>query len=108
MEAGTRKMSDDLVMRSVYLLLKDDAVLRQLATLFDVTRSDLIRSAVHIKLTEWLQAPETLQRDWELTHERYTHEPPCSGSAGCRTRPANWVHLGGSRLNRYWPRRTPR
>lgn len=46
----------ELVMRSVYLDPMEDSQLRQLAFELDVTKSDLIRSAVGIKLREWLQS----------------------------------------------------
>jgi hypothetical protein len=47
-------MSEDLVMRSVYLRPIEDAQLRQLAVDLNVTKSDLVRAAVGIKLKEWL------------------------------------------------------
>ena len=47
-------MSEDLVMRSLYLRPSEDAKLRQLALDLNVTKSDLIRAAVGLKLKEWL------------------------------------------------------
>jgi len=47
---------NDLVMRSVYLRPTVDSELRQLAHELKVTKSDLIRSAVGIKLKEWLDS----------------------------------------------------
>ena len=47
-------MSEDLVMRSIYLRPIEDAQLRQLAVDLNVTKSDLVRAAVGIKLKEWL------------------------------------------------------
>jgi hypothetical protein len=56
-------MPDDLVMRTIFLPPDDDALLRQLAAKLTVTRSDLIRSAVRIKVAEWSESPEALRRD---------------------------------------------
>jgi len=47
-------MAEDMVMRSVYVRPGEDADLRQLAHDFNVTKSDLIRSAIRLKLKEWL------------------------------------------------------
>lgn len=47
-------MDEELVMRSVYLKLMEDSQLRQLAHELKVSKSDLIRSAVSLKLREWL------------------------------------------------------
>jgi len=46
-------MADDLVMRSVYLPVREDNDLRQLAHELKVSKSDLIRSAIIVKLREW-------------------------------------------------------
>ena len=61
-------MPDDMVMRSVYLRQRDDAELRQLAFERNVSKNDLIRSAIRAKLTEWRQddAGDALNRDLEL------------------------------------------
>jgi hypothetical protein len=48
-------MVEDMVMRSVYLRPAQDAELRDLAHRLNVTKSDLIRSAISVKLFEWLQ-----------------------------------------------------
>jgi hypothetical protein len=48
------EMADDMVMRSIYVRPLEDAQLRQLAHNLNVTKSDLIRSAIRIKLSEWL------------------------------------------------------
>ncbi len=47
-------MSDEMVMRSVYLRPAEDSQLRQLAHDLNVTKSDLIRSAISVKLHDWL------------------------------------------------------
>lgn len=47
-------MADDMVMRSVYVRPLEDAQLRQLARTLDVSKSDLIRSAISLKLKDWL------------------------------------------------------
>ncbi len=47
-------MAEDMVMRSVYVRPREDAELRQLAHDYNVTKSDLIRSAIRLKLGEWL------------------------------------------------------
>ncbi|WP_237478602.1 hypothetical protein [Lichenibacterium dinghuense] len=52
-------MVDDMVMRSVYLRPAEDSELRQLAHELNVTKSDLIRSAIGIKLREWLASDDT-------------------------------------------------
>jgi hypothetical protein len=49
-------MYEDMVMRSVYLRPSEDSQLRQLAHELNVTKSDLIRSAISVKLQEWLEA----------------------------------------------------
>ncbi|MDR6827694.1 Arc/MetJ-type ribon-helix-helix transcriptional regulator [Bosea sp. BE271] len=53
---------EDMVMRSVYLRPSEDMKLRQLAHdlsmahSVNVTKSDLIRSAISMKLQEWLES----------------------------------------------------
>ena len=59
-------MADEMVMRSVYLRPRDDAELRQLAFREEVSKSDLIRSAIRAKLDEWWSDPEALRRDLGL------------------------------------------
>jgi hypothetical protein len=61
-------MPNEMVMRSVYLRPEEDAALRQLAFDIEVTKSDLIRSAISAKLDEWLQSNslELLLKDVEL------------------------------------------
>lgn len=49
-------MTEDMVMRSVYLRPLQDGQLRQLAHALNVTKSDLIRSAISVKLAEWLKS----------------------------------------------------
>lgn len=46
-------MADDLVMRSVYISAGVDAELRQLAHDLNITKSELIRTAISGKLKEW-------------------------------------------------------
>lgn len=60
-------MVDDFVMRSVYLRPSEDTQLRQLAHDLNVTKSDLIRSAISVKLREWLKSNsrELVSRDLE-------------------------------------------
>lgn len=65
-------MPEDMVMRSVYLRPSEDTELRQLAFEKNVSKNDLIRSAVGAKLLEW-RAPnngEVLDRDLELGGRR--------------------------------------
>jgi hypothetical protein len=52
-------MNNDMVMRSVYLRLNEDSKLRQLAHDLNVTKSDLIRSAINVKLRDWLESNST-------------------------------------------------
>jgi Arc/MetJ-type ribon-helix-helix transcriptional regulator len=56
---------DELVMRSVYLRPSEDSKLRQLAHELNVSKSDLIRSAISLKLRDWLESNsrETVQND---------------------------------------------
>lgn len=46
-------MAENLVMRSIYLPETVDAELRQLAHEHNVSKSDLVRAAVRLKLKEW-------------------------------------------------------
>lgn len=61
-------MTDEMVMRSVYLRPVEDAQLRQLAHELNVTKSDLIRSAIGAKLREWLlpDSADQIARDLQL------------------------------------------
>jgi hypothetical protein len=61
-------MSDDMVMRSVYLRPLQDTQLRNLAHELGTTKSDLIRSAISIKLLEWLRTndADSIRADIEL------------------------------------------
>ncbi len=61
-------MPNEMVMRSVYLRPEEDAALRQLAFEIEVTKSDLIRSAISAKLEQWLQSDSTelVLKDVEL------------------------------------------
>lgn len=56
---------DDLVLRSAYLRLSDDMQLRKLAHDHNVSKSDLIRAAIHVKLNDWRSAndPDAVLRD---------------------------------------------
>jgi Arc/MetJ-type ribon-helix-helix transcriptional regulator len=49
---------DEMVMRSVYLGPLEDSQLRQLAHELQVTKSDLIRTAIKAKLKQWLDAED--------------------------------------------------
>lgn len=61
-------MANEMVMRSVYLRPEEDAALRQLAFEIEVSKSDLIRSAISAKLEQWLQSNsmELVLKDVEL------------------------------------------
>ncbi|WP_294330339.1 CopG family transcriptional regulator [uncultured Sphingomonas sp.] len=60
-------MTDELVMRSVYLRPSDDARLRELAHRLNVTKSDLIRCAIGLKLADWLVADDaSILREVEM------------------------------------------
>lgn len=61
-------MSEEMVMRSVYLRPSEDGGLRRLAFDHHVTKSDLIRSAISAKLKEWMNDPtqKAILRDLEL------------------------------------------
>lgn len=58
-------MEDEMVMRSIYLRLSDDGRLRQIAHEMHLTKSDLIRTAVALKLAEWEGAggQDAIRRD---------------------------------------------
>lgn len=51
-------MVNEMVLRSVYLRPFEDSQLRQLAHELNVTKSDLIRSAISVKLRDWLDAKD--------------------------------------------------
>ena len=55
-------MVNELIMRSVYLTHKEDAALRQLALRLNVTKSDLIRTAVCAKIDEWFDLPDQTRK----------------------------------------------
>lgn len=61
-------MANEMVMRSIYLRPEEDAALRQLAFEIEVTKSDLIRSAISAKLEQWLESDSTelVLKDVEL------------------------------------------
>lgn len=67
-QLGDKHMPDGMVMRSVYLRPQEDTKLRQLAHEKNVSKNDLIRSAVAAKLREWEQAnsDERLNEDLAL------------------------------------------
>jgi hypothetical protein len=48
---------ENKVMRSVYLDVSEDADLRQLAFTLNITKSDLIRSAIRSRLVQWRTMP---------------------------------------------------
>ena len=55
---------ENQVMRSIYLNLSDDMVLRQLAHTHGVTKSDLLRAAVAKQVDAWKDAPsEQIKND---------------------------------------------
>lgn len=61
-------MLNEMVLRSVYLRPSEDSQLRQLAHELNVTKSDLIRSAISVKLRDWLEGndEQTILNDVEL------------------------------------------
>lgn len=65
-------MPEDLVMRSVYLPPSEDTELRQLAFELNVSKNELIRSAVSAKLKEWRKSNSrhVLLSDLELGRRR--------------------------------------
>ncbi|MEC4593808.1 hypothetical protein VPG91_22600 [Nitrospirillum amazonense] len=86
-------MNEDLVMRSVYLRPSEDGQLRQLAHELNVTKSDLIRSAISVKLREWLldsNSTELVMRDLEFgkrgsAAERVSRAPEATVAAPVAT-----------------------
>ena len=77
-------MIDDMVMRSVYLRPAEDAQLRDLAHKLSVTKSDLIRSAISVKLVEWLQSNDADRILEEIAHGRRDEAAIRSGRRGRR------------------------
>ena len=75
---------EDLVMRSVYLRPTEDSKLRQLAHELNVSKSDLIRSAISVKLREWLtsSSDKGVLRDLDIRAARQRGGPRRGGSAG--------------------------
>ncbi|HEV7290465.1 hypothetical protein [Sphingomonas sp.] len=57
-------------MRSVYLRPAEDAQLRQLAHELNVTKSDLIRSAISVKLLQWLRSNDRNEILKDVEHGR--------------------------------------
>jgi Arc/MetJ-type ribon-helix-helix transcriptional regulator len=49
---GAKRM-DDLILRSAYMRRTDDLLLRTLAHDLNVSKSDLIRAAIRLKLDDW-------------------------------------------------------
>jgi hypothetical protein len=80
-------MAEDMVMRSVYLRPSEDAELRQLAHDLEVTKSDLIRSAISLKLQEWLKSNDRERILKEVEHGRRDEAAIRSGRRG-RPRPS--------------------
>ena len=72
-------MVDDMVMRSVYLRPDEDAGLRDLAHDLEVTKSDLIRSAISLKLAEWLASNDRQRLLDEVAFGRRDEEAIRSG-----------------------------
>ncbi len=77
-------MVDDMVMRSVYLRPAEDAQLRQLAHELNVTKSDLIRSAISVKLLEWLRSNDRTEILKDVEHGRRDEAAIRSGRRGRR------------------------
>lgn len=69
---------EDMVMRSVFLRSSEDGLLRQLAHELHVTKSDLIRSAIGVKLREWLDSKDTalVMRDLAIGRREQPHDVP--------------------------------
>lgn len=61
-------MAGEMVMRSVYLRPEDDTALKELAYKKNVSKNDLIRSAIAAKLEDWRKnnSDEVLKRDLAL------------------------------------------
>jgi hypothetical protein len=81
-------MIDDMVMRSVYLRPAEDTQLRDLAHKLNVTKSDLIRSAISVKLIEWLQSNDADAILRDIEHGRRDEAAIRSGRRGRRGHPA--------------------
>lgn len=65
-------MKEDMVLRSVNLRVRDDNDLRQFAFDRHLTKSDLIRAAIHAKLEEWRvdNTGEVLAADLAASQQR--------------------------------------
>jgi hypothetical protein len=77
-------MVDDMVMRSVYLRPAEDAQLRELAHTLNVTKSDLIRSAIAMKLFEWMQSNDSDRILQDVEYGKRDEEAIRSGRRGRR------------------------
>lgn len=77
-------MVDDMVMRSVYLRPSEDSQLRDLAHKLNVTKSDLIRSAIGLKLVEWLRSNDSEQILRDIEHGRRDQSAVRSGARSRR------------------------
>ena len=51
-------MAEEMVMRSVYVRPSEDALLRELAFDLKVSKSELIRAAISLKLRDWLASDD--------------------------------------------------
>jgi len=82
-------MEDGLVMRSVYLRLSEDGLLRQLAYDLKVTKSDLIRAAISIKLRQWRESKsQTLVlKDLKSGQLEHTAESPVAPTKSASSKP---------------------
>jgi hypothetical protein len=72
-------MVNEMVLRSVYLRPSEDAQLRQLAHELNVTKSDLIRSAISVKLRDWLETSDEKVILNDVEHGRRTEAAIRSG-----------------------------
>jgi hypothetical protein len=55
---GKWDMNDELVMRSFYISVREDARLRKLAFELELSKSDLVRAAITQKLSKWDKKPD--------------------------------------------------
>ena len=72
-------MVHEMVLRSVYLRPSEDSQLRQLAHKLNVTKSDLIRSAINVKLRDWLAPGDQTVLLEDLEHGKRSESAVRSG-----------------------------
>lgn len=74
-------MVNEMVLRSVYVRQSEDAQLRQMAHDLNVTKSDLIRAAIAVKLRDWLDSGDDQMILNDVEHGKRNEAAVRSGRA---------------------------